>query len=73
MLHWAVENSDIEIVEVFLESDAKVDERDEHNGHTPLHLAAIYDQVEAINILIYRNPCYRLGIEYNIKKRLKNQ
>ena len=52
-LHFAVENSDCEVVEQLLERGADVNVR-EKTGNTPLHFAAIGNASEVAELLLYR-------------------
>ena len=50
-LHFAVENGDIEIIQMLLDKDADINALN-ISGHTPFHLALICEEIEIIHILL---------------------
>ena len=64
-LHFAVQNGDVEIIQMLLDKDANINALN-ISGHTPFHLALISKKIEIIRILLNRGatvePTSRYGM-----------
>ena len=47
-LHWAVLYGKIEMAKCLIDNGADVDMKNDSDGATPLHLAAIYGEIEIV-------------------------